>query len=312
MSLVSPPLPFAFFGPPRFLPLLLAPLFLETIHGSQQAWLTRHVFSTGTYPGRLFSGPSCRLYKPPLGPRLHCSFINHQSLSLKVTFTFISHSFCTRSILDPFLSLSIRPFIYKLHPHSLSKTQDFQSLHFKMMFTKTIGLAAAFASLASALPSAVVRRDTTASSGEVLITNTLDKDVYAWSVADQAGPMQTISANGGTFTEKYRTNSNGGGISIKLATDQDQSDVLQFEYTQASNTIFWDLSCINMDTDSVFKKYGFSVEPTDNGGDDKSCPTASCKANDDSCQEAYLKPTDDHATHGCPIDTGLTVTIGHS
>lgn len=181
-----------------------------------------------------------------------------------------------------------------------------------MMFTKTIGLAAAFASLASALPSAVVRRDTTASSGEVLITNTLDKDVYAWSVADQAGPMQTISANGGTFTEKYRTNSNGGGISIKLATDQDQSDVLQFEYTQASNTIFWDLSCINMDTDSVFKKYGFSVEPTDNGGDDKSCPTASCKANDDSCQEAYLKPTDDHATHGCPIDTGLTVTIGHS
>jgi hypothetical protein len=38
---------------------------------------------------------------------------------------------------------------------------------------------------------------------------------------------------GGVYSETWRTNPNGGGISIKLALDQDQHDVLQFEYTPA-------------------------------------------------------------------------------
>ncbi|KAJ5156009.1 hypothetical protein N7492_008812 [Penicillium capsulatum] len=179
-----------------------------------------------------------------------------------------------------------------------------------MMFTKTIGLAAAFATLASALPSGMVRRNNNASGGSVLITNTLDHDIYAWSVSDDVGPMQTISANGGTLSEKWRTNPNGGGISIKLASDKAQKDVLQFEYTQSSDTIFWDMSCIDMGTDSIFTQYGFAVDPTDSGGNSKSCPTVSCKAGDANCAAAYLKPTDDHATHGCPLDTGLALTIG--
>ncbi|KAJ5240155.1 hypothetical protein N7468_004774 [Penicillium chermesinum] len=180
-----------------------------------------------------------------------------------------------------------------------------------MMFTKTFGLAAVFATMASALPSGVIRRGGPAPpSGSVLITNNLNQDVYAWSVADTAGPMQTLSANGGTYTEAWRANPNGGGVSIKLATDPNQSDVLQFEYTESTDTIFWDLSCINMGTGSEFTKYGFSVLPSDSGSDSKSCPSAVCKAGDSACAAAYLQPTDDHATHGCPIDTGLALTIG--
>lgn len=179
-----------------------------------------------------------------------------------------------------------------------------------MMFTKTIGIAAAFATLASALPSGMVTRSDGAPGGSVVITNTLDHDIYAWSVAQDVGPMQTISANGGTLSEEWRTNPNGGGVSIKLAADKAQKDVLQFEYTQSKDTIFWDMSCIDMGTDSVFTEYGFAVKPTDSGGDSTSCPTAVCKAGDANCAAAYLQPTDDHATHGCPIDTGLSVTIG--
>lgn len=178
-----------------------------------------------------------------------------------------------------------------------------------MMFTKTFGIAAAFATLASALPSGMmVRRNDTASAGSVSITNNLNQDIYAWSVAQDAGPMQTLSANGGSYSEHWRTNPNGGGVSIKLATHPDQSDVLQFEYTQAPDTIFWDLSCINMGTDSEFTKYGFSVIPST--GESSSCPSAVCHAGDSACAAAYLQPDDNAATHGCPLNTGLALTIG--
>lgn len=180
-----------------------------------------------------------------------------------------------------------------------------------MMFTKTFGIAAAFAALASALPSGmnnmVRRNNTVPAGGSVLITNNLSQDVYAWSVTNTVGPMQTLTANGGTYSEAWKTNPNGGGVSIKLSTDPNQEDVLQFEYTQATDTIFWDLSCIDMGANSQFTKFGFAVLPTDSTS---TCPSAVCKAGDDACNAAYLIPTDDHATHGCPIDTGLALTIG--
>ncbi|KAJ6115688.1 Secreted thaumatin-like protein cetA [Penicillium sp. IBT 18751x] len=181
-----------------------------------------------------------------------------------------------------------------------------------MMFTKTFGLAAAFATLATALPSGMMvrRNDTVPASGSVLITNNLNMDVYAWSVTDVVGPMQTLTANGGTYSEAWQTNPNGGGVSIKLATDPSQSDVLQFEYTQATDTIFWDLSCINMESSSEFTTYGFSVLPSE--GQSSSCPSAVCAAGDSACAAAYLFPTDDQATHGCPIDTGLALNLGQA
>ncbi|KAL4887830.1 hypothetical protein BDV59DRAFT_189821 [Aspergillus ambiguus] len=147
-----------------------------------------------------------------------------------------------------------------------------------------------------------------AASGGVLIVNNMDIPVYAWSVSDSVSPMYTLAPGGGSYTEQWRTNSNGGGISIKLATEPSQTDVLQFEYTEAGDTIYWDMSAINLGIDSVFTDYGFFVAPSIA---DSICPEVNCHAGDKACSEAYLQPKDDHATHGCPIDTFLTLDLGN-
>ncbi|KAB8228335.1 hypothetical protein BDV23DRAFT_185213 [Aspergillus alliaceus] len=169
-----------------------------------------------------------------------------------------------------------------------------------MIFSKMVAPIAALASLSSALPA--VKRG---GSGGVNIINNLADTVYAWSVSDRVSNMHTLSAGGGNYQESWQSNDNGGGISIKLATSQDQNSVVQFEYTQAGDTIFWDMSLINLSADSEFTKHGFSVIPSDSG-----CPSVTCAAGDTACAAAYLKPDDDHATHGCPIDTQFTVNIG--
>lgn len=202
------------------------------------------------------------------------------------------------------------------------------------MFTKTLSLAAAFAALASALPSPnLINRavpapasgangSTTTSStsasgtaaatgggagkGGVTVINNLNSTIYLWSVSNTQGPMQTLPPKGGTYSEKWRINPNGGGVSLKMSTTQNDADILQYEYTVADPTIYWDLSNVNLNSNSKFTKYGFAV--TNNGG--SGCPTATCAAGDTACADAYLFPTDDHATHGCPIDTDFTLTIG--
>lgn len=177
-----------------------------------------------------------------------------------------------------------------------------------MMFTKVFGLAAIFATAVSALPSGMmVKRNGTAPGGGVTITNNLNQNIYAWSVSNTAGPMLTLNANGGSYSEQWQTNPNGGGISIKMATTPSQADVLQFEYTVSGGTIFWDLSCINMGTSSQFTQYGFAVQPSSSSG---SCPSAVCQAGDSQCAAAYLQPSDNAATHGCPLNTGLSLQIG--
>ncbi|PYH99854.1 hypothetical protein BO71DRAFT_367900 [Aspergillus ellipticus CBS 707.79] len=176
------------------------------------------------------------------------------------------------------------------------------------MLFKTI-LTAALATAATALPhNFLARRNETSSSGGVEIVNSMDSTtVYAWSVSDRVSNMQTLSAGGGSYQESWQTNSDGGGISIKLSTTETQSDVLQFEYTKSGDTIFWDMSCINLGSDSAFTKYGFSVKPSK---EDTNCPTVTCAAGETSCAEAYNNPDDNEATHGCPIDTQFTLTLG--
>ncbi|KAL4810069.1 hypothetical protein BDV18DRAFT_52522 [Aspergillus unguis] len=174
-----------------------------------------------------------------------------------------------------------------------------------MMFTKAL-VAATLATLSAALPHTVERRD--GGGGGVTIVNNMGSDVYAWSVANGNSKMQTLSSGGGSYTETWQANPNGGGVSIKLSTSQEQVDVLQFEYTESGETIFWDMSCIDMDRDSsTFTKNGFSVSPSQTGAN---CPSVNCHAGDTSCAEAYLQPKDDHATHGCPIDTTFILTLG--
>lgn len=174
-----------------------------------------------------------------------------------------------------------------------------------MKFTQTFGLAAALASVASALPTA--RSTNGTSGGGVSIINHMEKTMYLWSVADSGDvPMITLP-QGETYSENWRTNSNGGGISIKMATTPSQDDVLQYEYTLSGPTIFWDLSCINMGVNSEFTKAGFAVT-----SNTPNCESAICAPGDAACADAYLIPTDDHATHGCDAGTQMTLNIGSS
>ncbi|RAL10876.1 putative extracellular thaumatin domain protein [Aspergillus homomorphus CBS 101889] len=169
------------------------------------------------------------------------------------------------------------------------------------MLFKSVFAASLLAGLASALPS---RRST---GGGVTIVNSMGATVYAWSVSDRVSDMSTLSAGGGSYTTGWETNDNGGGISVKLSTSQTQADVLQFEYTKAGDTIFWDMSSINLSAESEFVKYGFSVIPSQSA---ENCPTVTCAPGDINCSEAYQQPDDNHATHGCPIDTTFTLTLG--
>lgn len=178
------------------------------------------------------------------------------------------------------------------------------------MFFKSFGLTALFASAASALPALSTTSNSAStiiprSSGGIEIVNNLNIPVYLWSVSNSAGDMHELAPQGGNYQEDWRTNPDGGGVSLKLSTIPNQNDVLQFEYTGAEDTIFWDMSCINMGTDSQFTKFGFAVKSSS-----PQCPTAVCQAGDGNCAAAYLKPDDNEATHGCPIDTNFRLEIG--
>jgi hypothetical protein len=158
-------------------------------------------------------------------------------------------------------------------------------------------------SISTTSPSASPSATTSSSGGSVQIVNNLDTTVYLWSTSDTSSAMQTI-AYGETYSETYQTNSNGGGISIKMATTESQASVLQFEYTKASDTLFWDLSSIDMDSDSEFITAGFSATPSDS-----SCSSVTCAAGDGDCSEVYQE-SDDVATQSCSATAGITVTLG--
>ncbi|KAF7121804.1 hypothetical protein CNMCM5793_009357 [Aspergillus hiratsukae] len=168
-----------------------------------------------------------------------------------------------------------------------------------MSFSKILSLAAAFALTASALPLASPR----ATSGGVQIINNMNEPVYLWSVSDYASQMQTVPT-GASYTEAWRINPNGGGVSIKISTAADLASVLQFEYTEAGETLFWDLSSIDLHHDSPLIAAGFGVSI-----DDASCPTATCAPGDVNCAESYQFP-DDHNTRACGTGAAFTLTIG--
>lgn len=89
--------------------------------------------------------------------------------------------------------------------------------------------------------------------GSISIKNQCDFPVNLWSVSDQQGPMVTLSSNGGEYSETYRTNPNGGGISIKITPEDYVTDpVTQLEYT-LTDLIWYDVSNIN---GMPFQNYG--------------------------------------------------------
>ncbi|PLB49857.1 hypothetical protein P170DRAFT_353222 [Aspergillus steynii IBT 23096] len=180
----------------------------------------------------------------------------------------------------------------------------------------TASLAVAASALPKPAPSATssgTAASSSASSGSssgggggggVQIVNNLDSTVYLWSTSSDAGSMQKLNSGGGTYSEDWQTNSNGGGISIKLSTSESQDSVLQFEYTTSGDDIYWDLSSIDLDSSSDFVSAGFSASPSDS-----SCKSVSCSAGDSNCAESYQNP-DDKDTNSCSSSSGFTLTLG--
>lgn len=191
-----------------------------------------------------------------------------------------------------------------------------------MAFLKSISLVA-LAATAFALPQGYRSTPTTSTASSVTVSssasasasitnsgsginivNNMDQTIYIWSTSDSSSDMQTLSSGGGTYNENWRTNSDGGGISIKMATSDSEDSVLQFEYTKGDDTIWWDLSSINLDSDSLFISSGFAVTT-----DDSSCSSATCAAGDTDCADSYQQ-SDDVDTFSCSTSAAFTLNLG--
>lgn len=169
----------------------------------------------------------------------------------------------------------------------------------------TTSAPSSFSSAASSTtiaPSSTSSSATATGSG-VSIVNNLSDTVYLWVVTETAGEMQTL-ASGETFHDTWLTNTNGGGISIKMSTTEVCDDVLQFEYTQSGDILFWDMSSINLLKTSAFVSAGFAVTISD-----ESCPTSTCAPGDADCVQSYQHP-DDVNTLACGLDAAYTLTLG--
>lgn len=137
-------------------------------------------------------------------------------------------------------------------------------------------------------------------AGTANVVNQCESDVYLWSVANSADvTMQTLASGNSSYTEEYRINPDGGGISIKLAKLDNQDHISQFEYTVSGETIFYDMSNIN--------GYPFIEEGLVLTGSLEVCPSVKCPAGTD-CSQAYNLP-DDVRTLGCPVEADLTVIL---
>ncbi|KNG91022.1 hypothetical protein ANOM_000809 [Aspergillus nomiae NRRL 13137] len=145
------------------------------------------------------------------------------------------------------------------------------------------------------------------SLGNVAIVNNMGTTLYLWSVDATQGPMHAV-VPGASYQETYRLNPKGGGISIKVSTDQNvDGDIIQFEYTQAGEKIFWNVSCVNTKPGSPFYAKGLILMPSNT----KDCPHAFvCLRGDSNCRYVYHKSNDDSATHGCPIGTSFNLKLG--
>lgn len=169
------------------------------------------------------------------------------------------------------------------------------------MYSKSAIVAAA--AMASLAPAAFAQNDTGGGggAGNAIINNHCSDDIYVWSIDATAHAKQHIIASGESYSEPYRINPNGGGISLKMSLNEEHDEISQFEYTLVDPKVFYDLS--NVDG-YPFAEGGISIEPSDS-----SCTTISCDAGEPNCKEAYNEPYDDWATHGCSSDTDLVLEL---
>jgi len=138
-------------------------------------------------------------------------------------------------------------------------------------------------------------------AGSAVVKNECPSDVHLWSVGDTPGVMQTVPS-GGVWSEPYYSKSGGGGISIKITTDDDQyGSVTQFEYTLDGATLWYDISNIN---GYPFVDSGLTLIPSDD-----TCRTVVCPAGVELCSDAYNVWNDDQATAACGSAADMTLVL---
>jgi len=136
-----------------------------------------------------------------------------------------------------------------------------------------------------------------------VVINHCSAPVYLWSVGDTSSEMFTVAPHGMPYYEQFQTREYGGQV-IKIATDPNEENITQFEYTyQPSMAVWYDLSNIN---GHPFTEGGMNLAP--NIGAEASCQTLSCPPGVQPCDDAYNNP-DDVDTHACPDGIDLTLVL---
>jgi hypothetical protein len=140
--------------------------------------------------------------------------------------------------------------------------------------------------------------------GTAFIENRCEFEVYVWSVANVTNnTINYLAPNIGNFDETYRTNPNGGGISLKIATVPVQSNITQFEYTYRTcdTNLYYDISNVN---GGPFQEWGFKLSPSA-----PDCSSVSCDPSEPICPDIYYHPRDDFAMRSCDVSANLTLTL---
>jgi hypothetical protein len=143
--------------------------------------------------------------------------------------------------------------------------------------------------------------------GTAFIQNWCNFEVYVWSVANV--PNYTINYLApiiGDFSETYRTNPDGGGISLKIATIPDDLYITQFEYTYHTDNpnVYYDISNIE---GYPFEIWGLALSPSTPSA--PLCSSISCDPGVALCPDAFNKFSDNYAIRNCDVSTDLTLTL---
>ena len=124
--------------------------------------------------------------------------------------------------------------------------------------------------------------------GTAFIENWCNFEVYVWSVANVTNnSINNLAPTIGDYSETYRTNPNGGGISLKIATTWNDSYITQFEYTYNTTNpnVYYDISNVN---GYPFEAWGLALSQST-----LNCSSIFCDAGVDLCPDVYNKPDDD-------------------
>jgi hypothetical protein len=161
--------------------------------------------------------------------------------------------------------------------------------------------------------------------GTAFIENRCSFKVYVWSVANVPNDtMNTLAPVNGKFSETYRTNPNGGGISLKIATVPVDLYITQFEYAYLTDNpfVYYDISNVN---GTPFQAWGLALSPSTPtlslftptlspstptlSPGIPTCGPISCDPGVALCPEVYNKPNDDYVMQQCDLSINLTLTL---